>query len=81
MLDGVNGTVVNGRDPSAVAGAIARVLTAPAPDRARMATAGRDWVRTEWSWDTTAHRLATFLAEEGPPPPRRRVDHEDPTRR
>ncbi|MFE7564012.1 glycosyltransferase family 4 protein [Kitasatospora sp. NPDC057500] len=81
VLDGVNGTVVDGRDPSAVAGAITRVLTAPAPDRARMATAGRDWVRTEWSWDTTAHRLTTFLAGEVPPPPPARVDRADPPRR
>ncbi|MFF7456821.1 glycosyltransferase [Kitasatospora sp. NPDC008115] len=81
VLDGVNGTVVDGSDPAAVATAIARILTAPAPDRARMATAGRDWVRAEWSWDTTAHRLTTFLTEEGPPAPRTRVDHADPTRR
>ncbi|MER5354530.1 glycosyltransferase family 4 protein [Kitasatospora sp. NPDC002551] len=67
VLDGVNGAVVDGRDPSAVATAITRVLRAPAADRTRMATAGRDWVRTEWSWDTTAHRLTALLTESRTP--------------
>ncbi|MFF2656259.1 glycosyltransferase family 4 protein [Kitasatospora sp. NPDC058032] len=79
VLDGVNGTVVDGRDPSAVATAITRILRAPAPDRARMTTAGRQWVRTHWSWDTTAHRLATLLAES-PTPPEQAHHHQPPSR-
>ncbi|MFJ8435383.1 glycosyltransferase family 4 protein [Kitasatospora sp. NPDC094019] len=61
VLDGVNGTVVDGRDPAAVAAAITGILRAPAAERDRMGAAGRQWVRTQWSWDTTAHRLATLL--------------------
>ncbi len=64
VLDGVNGTVVDGRDPTAVAAAITRILRAPAAERARMGTAGRHWVRTHWSWDTTADRLAALLAPD-----------------
>ncbi|MFJ3793392.1 glycosyltransferase family 4 protein [Kitasatospora sp. NPDC090091] len=61
VLDGVNGTVVDGRDPAAVARAITRILRAPAAERARTGAAGRRWVREQWSWDATAHRLATLL--------------------
>ncbi|WP_380280754.1 glycosyltransferase family 4 protein [Kitasatospora purpeofusca] len=86
VLDGVNGTVVDGRDPSAVATAITRILQTPAPDRTRMTTAGRHWVRTQWSWDTTAHHLTTLLTESPtspkqdalPPRPRPEVDHHRP---
>ncbi|MGW4892007.1 glycosyltransferase family 4 protein [Kitasatospora sp. NPDC004240] len=61
VLDGVNGTVVDGRDPAEVAGAITRILRAPAAERARMGAAGRRWVREAWSWDATAGRLCDLL--------------------
>ncbi|MFE6864963.1 glycosyltransferase family 4 protein [Kitasatospora sp. NPDC057692] len=77
VLDGVNGTVVDGRDPSAVATAITRILRSPAPERARMAAAGRDWVRARWSWDTTADRL-TALLTENTARPHDPVDRTDP---
>ncbi|MFC5662346.1 glycosyltransferase family 4 protein [Kitasatospora misakiensis] len=64
VLDGVNGTVVDGRDPAAVATAITRILRAPASERASMGSAGRHWVRTHWSWETTADRLAALLTPD-----------------
>ncbi|MFB8168785.1 glycosyltransferase family 4 protein [Kitasatospora purpeofusca] len=73
VLDGVNGTVVDGRDPAAVAAAITGILRAPAAERDRMGAAGRSWVRSHWSWDTTANRLAALLA-----PPQNGPDAHDP---
>ncbi|WP_395297018.1 glycosyltransferase family 4 protein [Kitasatospora hibisci] len=77
VLDTVNGSVVDGRDPAAVAAAITRILRLPAAERARMGAAGRRWVRDRWSWDATADRLARFLdpasaepAATRPPGPR-----------
>ncbi|MFD4400370.1 glycosyltransferase family 4 protein [Kitasatospora sp. NPDC058478] len=61
VLDGVTGTVVDGRDLADVAAALTRLLLAPPADRARMGTAGRDWATTHWSWTASAHRLAHLL--------------------
>ncbi|WP_406205963.1 glycosyltransferase family 4 protein [Kitasatospora sp. NBC_01560] len=65
VLDGTTGTVVDGRSPAAVAAAIGRLLTAPAAERARIGAAGRSWVREEWSWETSARRLAELLEPTG----------------
>ncbi|UNO43035.1 glycosyltransferase family 4 protein [Streptomyces sp. MST-110588] len=59
VLDGVTGSVVDGQDTRAVAAAITRTLLSP--DRAAMGAAGRRWVEKEWSWDASAHRLASLL--------------------
>ncbi|MEE1822783.1 glycosyltransferase family 4 protein [Streptomyces sp. BE20] len=64
VLDGVTGTVVDGRDDTAVAEAIVRILRTPAAERARTGEAGRRWVREQWSWETTARRLAALLAPD-----------------
>lgn len=61
--------MVDGRDPAAVAAAITGILRAPAAERDRMGAAGRQWVRAQWSWDTTADRLAALLT-----PPQARPD-------
>ncbi|MGW6914168.1 glycosyltransferase family 4 protein [Kitasatospora sp. NPDC054939] len=64
VLDGVTGAVVDGRDPTAVAAAVGRILAATPADRARTGTAGRRWVREEWSWEASARRLAELLDPE-----------------
>ncbi|QLL05536.1 GDP-mannose-dependent alpha-(1-6)-phosphatidylinositol monomannoside mannosyltransferase [Mycobacterium vicinigordonae] len=54
------GLVVNGNSVDQVADAVTELLT----DRDRaaaMGVAGRDWVRTQWRWDTLAARLAELL--------------------
>lgn len=57
---GVTGEVVNGRDVTAVAAELARLLSDA--DRARtMGAAGRDWVETSWDWDARSDRLAELL--------------------
>jgi phosphatidyl-myo-inositol dimannoside synthase len=63
VVDGETGYVVRRPDdPAAVASAIARLLDHP-HDRARFATAGRDRVERELSWDVLAGRLAAALAD------------------
>ncbi len=59
---GETGFVANGRDPAAVAGRLAELLS----DRslaARMGAAGRRWVEAEWRWPTQAERLHRFLTD------------------
>jgi phosphatidylinositol alpha-1,6-mannosyltransferase len=54
------GLVVDGRSVDKVAGAVTELLT----DRDRaaaMGAAGRDWVTSQWRWDTLAARLANLL--------------------
>ncbi|CAL9566112.1 glycosyltransferase family 4 protein [Streptomyces sp. enrichment culture] len=60
VLDGVTGTVVDGRDARAVAGAVSALLRDPARAGA-MGEAGRAWVDGHWSWDASAERLARLL--------------------
>ena len=63
---GETGRVVSGRDLSAVAAALVELLADP--DRAAvMGAAGRDWMRRDWRWSTSAARLAGFLGA-GPGP-------------
>ncbi|BDB42054.1 MULTISPECIES: GDP-mannose-dependent alpha-(1-6)-phosphatidylinositol monomannoside mannosyltransferase [Mycobacterium] len=57
------GLVVDGNSVAQVADAVAGLLTDP--DRAAaMGAAGRDWVMTQWRWDTLAARLAELLRGE-----------------
>jgi len=54
------GLVVDGRSVNQVADAVAGLLT----DRDRaaaMGAAGREWVTTQWRWDTLAGRLSDLL--------------------
>ncbi|MEV7416350.1 glycosyltransferase family 4 protein [Streptomyces sp. NPDC089919] len=65
VLDGVTGSVVDGRSPAAVAEALTAVLTSP-EERRRRGEAGRGWAATHWSWDTSAHHLDTLLDPDRP---------------
>lgn len=60
VIDGVTGTLVSAEDPRQVAAALIELLHDPAR-RQRMGEAGCDWVRTSWTWDAPAARLADFL--------------------
>jgi phosphatidyl-myo-inositol dimannoside synthase len=54
------GLVVDGRSVDEVAGAVTELLN----DRDRaaaMGAAGREWVTSQWRWDTLAARLANLL--------------------
>jgi len=60
VQSGRTGTVVDGRDVQAVAGAVTDLLS----DRTRArqwGANGRDWVRQSWNWDSSARRLAELL--------------------
>jgi phosphatidyl-myo-inositol dimannoside synthase len=60
VQDNKTGLVVDGRSVSAVADAVAGLLTDR--DRAEaMGVAGREWVTSQWRWDTMAARLADLL--------------------
>ncbi|MGH3739323.1 MAG: glycosyltransferase family 4 protein, partial [Micromonosporaceae bacterium] len=56
VRDGETGRVVDGRDVPALAGAVAELLADPAL-AARMGAAGREWVTSQWRWQTQADRL------------------------
>jgi phosphatidyl-myo-inositol dimannoside synthase len=59
------GLLVDPRDPAAVARTLVRLLM----DRdlaARMGSAGRAWVGTEWTWHNTGARLMSLLAGKDP---------------
>jgi phosphatidylinositol alpha-1,6-mannosyltransferase len=63
VLPGRTGTVVDGRDTAAVTRAVVDLLDEP--DRAaRMGRAGREWMRTAWSWDSLSGRLASLLTRD-----------------
>jgi phosphatidyl-myo-inositol dimannoside synthase len=62
VLDGETGLVVDGRDPTAVADALVRLLS-DRDERARMGAAGRAWAEHEWSWPAIAERFSTLLEE------------------
>lgn len=60
VQDGRTGHVVAGRDPSALVDVLAGLLADP--DRARrMGAAGREWMRTAWSWPDRVRRLTELL--------------------
>jgi phosphatidyl-myo-inositol dimannoside synthase len=62
VRDGVTGSVVDGRDPAAVATAIDRWLADPVARRAA-GTAGRAWTEERWSWDAIATSFRGLLDE------------------
>ncbi|MFJ6381689.1 glycosyltransferase family 4 protein [Kitasatospora sp. NPDC092039] len=68
VLDGVTGTVVDGRSPAEVAAALTRILLAPPAERARMGAAGRRWAEEHWSWEASARRLTELLDPAVPLP-------------
>ncbi len=68
VLDGVTGTVVDGRAPAEVAAALTRILLAPPAERARMGAAGRRWTEEHWTWEASARRLTELLDPEMPLP-------------
>ncbi|MZF86280.1 glycosyltransferase family 4 protein [Streptomyces sp. SID5643] len=63
VLDGQTGSVVDGTDPAAVAGALTRILL-DADRAAGMGAAGRRWARDVWSWDASARHLTDLLTPE-----------------
>jgi phosphatidyl-myo-inositol dimannoside synthase len=68
VREGRTGHVVDGRDVAAVASAVAGLLADP--DRARaMGTAGRAWMRQEWTWPARVARLQALLAGTPLPAP------------
>jgi phosphatidyl-myo-inositol dimannoside synthase len=60
VLAGRTGYVVDGRDNGALARRLAELLRDP-PLRRRLGAAGREWVRSEWTWEVMAARLAALL--------------------
>ncbi|MFE1012824.1 glycosyltransferase family 4 protein [Streptomyces sp. NPDC058794] len=74
VREGETGHVVDGRSPAATADRLIRLLRDPGLARA-MGARGRDWVRSEWSWDRSWAVLRDLLSGEparsgtvGPPP-------------
>lgn len=64
VQEGRTGHVVDGRDLRSLVDALVALLDDP--DRAAaMGAAGRDWMRTAWSWDDRAARLASLLGQAG----------------
>jgi phosphatidylinositol alpha-1,6-mannosyltransferase len=62
VLDGETGSVVDGRDVSAVAASVGAWLADPGR-RAAAGAAGRSWTVSTWSWDAIAARFAGLLEE------------------
>jgi Glycosyltransferase len=60
VRDGETGYLVNGRDRSAVADRLVRLLRDNGL-RDRMGRAGRRWVEQDWRWDVIADRLRELL--------------------
>src|SRR3712207_934669 len=60
VRDGVTGRVVDGREVSEVADAVAGLLADPGV-AVKMGAAGREWVTAHWRWDALADRLVTLL--------------------
>jgi phosphatidylinositol alpha-1,6-mannosyltransferase len=61
VLAGRTGYVVDGRDNNALARRLVQLLQDP-PLRRQLGAAGREWVRTEWTWDIMTARLAALLS-------------------
>lgn len=62
IVDGETGLVVDGRDPAAVATAVADLLADPAR-RATMGVAGRAFVEANYAWPVIVARLQHLLAD------------------
>jgi len=62
LIDGETGVLVNGRDVSAVADAVATLLSDPALAE-RMGKAGRERVERFYTWPRAAAQLAGWLRE------------------
>ncbi|NNG34657.1 glycosyltransferase family 4 protein [Nakamurella aerolata] len=62
VRDKTTGLVVAGRDLDALTSACTRLLGEPALRR-RYGDAGLRWVRTDWTWQGSADRLAQLLAD------------------
>ena len=60
VREGETGYVVDGRDTTAVAVALVRLLS-DQPLRAQLGAAGRAWVEREWTWPTAAAHLTDLL--------------------
>ncbi len=57
VIDGRTGYVVDGRDRNSLADAVTQLLTDTALAQ-RMGEAGRDWMKTDWTWGSKAAQLA-----------------------
>ena len=55
------GFVVDGRDTAEVAAACVRLLT-DSMLAATLGRAGREWVRSDWTWNASAERLVALLS-------------------
>ena len=60
VIEGVTGFAVDGRSPSAVAGAVITLLS-DSQRAARMGAQGRQWVIDEWRWPLWAERFTQLL--------------------
>jgi phosphatidylinositol alpha-1,6-mannosyltransferase len=60
VVEGETGFVVPGRDVDVLTDRLVTLLKDPALAR-KMGAAGREWVRTEWTWDSQAARLTELL--------------------
>ncbi|WP_333619212.1 glycosyltransferase family 4 protein [Dietzia sp.] len=60
VRDGVTGLVADGAKPAAVAEALVHILSDDSIARS-MGRAGREWVRTSWSWDELGNRMRDVL--------------------
>jgi phosphatidylinositol alpha-1,6-mannosyltransferase len=60
VLEGETGFVVPGRDLDVLTDRLVTLLKEPALAR-KMGAAGREWVRSEWTWDRQAARLTELL--------------------
>ncbi len=64
LLPGETGLLVDGRDVTAVAAAVAGLLADPARAGA-MGARGREWVTDQWTWPATANALKAMLGWSG----------------
>jgi phosphatidylinositol alpha-1,6-mannosyltransferase len=64
VVEGVTGTVVDGRRAAEVGDAVAALLADPARARA-MGEAGRRWVEAEFDWQAIAARLEKLVVKAG----------------
>jgi len=60
VVEGETGFVVPGRDVDALTDRLVTLLKDPALAR-KMGSAGREWVRSSWTWDSQAARLIELL--------------------
>ena len=60
LLEGVTGVVVNGRDTSAIAGAVIALLN-DLGSAQKMGRAGREWITENWRWSIWSQRFNRIL--------------------